>query len=73
MLCECRDADVGLSTAMGGDVELTGLLVLPDPSLSYTLPLLPGYSANTKVRSSPAVKSPGTLAFCRADNPSDLC
>ena len=29
----------------------------------YTLPLLPGYGAGTKVRSSPAVKSPGGVSL----------
>jgi hypothetical protein len=29
----------------------------------YTLPLLPGYGASTKVRSSPAVKSPGGVSL----------
>lgn len=29
----------------------------------YTLPLLPGYGADTKVRSSPAVKSPGGVSL----------
>lgn len=39
--------------------------VLPtaDPIQVYSLPLLPGYGASTRIRSSPAVKSPGGVSL----------